>query len=246
MKDKFKKLLSYTVLLLVIYPFGLLLALTFKVLQWTKIIKIKHFDRFPHCTEKIILIANHPSMMDPFLMSILFSRGFIKNPFKFSPLNVPDKRIFYDSWYWFWLRPILIPVDRTSKRAEAGSLFQIKSAINCGRVVVIFPEGGRTFKGEHFIYSRGGKRIRTLKGGVGWLALKTGALVVPVWIEGSDKVLPNSHARLFTKFRLNHTITIKIGNPTKFAEDKSRSASRREQINQEIASSLLELADEEE
>ena len=117
----------------------------------------------------------------------------------------------------------------------------MKKALNSGKIVVLFPEGGRTFKGEDFLYSQKGKKIRILKDGIGWLVLKTGALVVPVWVEGTDKVLPNSLDKLFVFPRPWKKIIIKIGEPLRF---QGSSASKREQVNQIITNKLLELADE--
>ena len=104
-------------------------------------------------------------------------------------------------------------------------------------------EGGRTVKGEDFLYSQKGKKIRIFKDGLGWLVLKTGALVLPVWVEGTEKVLPNRPDKLFSCPNLREKITIKIGEPLRF---HGLPAAKREQATQIIANALLRLADEEE
>ena len=243
MKDKIRTILGFMVLNLVIYPFGILLAILFLLFRWLGYIKVLHWERFPHFREKTILVANHPSMLDPFLLAAMFFKGYLINPLKYGPLLVADKGNFYNSWYWFWLRPFLIPVGRGDKHSEAASFLRIKKALDKGRVIIIFPEGGRTFKGERFLYSKEGKRIRTLKGGIALLIRKTKAMVVPVWIEGTERFLPNSKHKLFTRFQLSKkAMAVKIGEPLQFQADEN---TKREEIVQVIASSLLQLADEE-
>ena len=142
----------------------------------------------------------------------------------------------------------MIPVERGDRKKEAASFLRIIKAIEAGRPAIIFPEGGRTFKGVEgeLHYSPKGKRIRPFKGGVGLLACKTRALIVPVWIEGSDKVVPNSRKTLWTKLMwwklFEKGITIKIGKPINV---ESFSDKNREEITQEIVISLLKLADQE-
>ncbi len=246
MKERIKTILGFVVITLVIYPFGVILAAVFLLLRLLKYIKILHWERFPHFRKKIILVANHPSMLDPFLAVALFFKGYLLNPLKYGPLVVSDKKNFWDSWYWFWLRPFLIPVDRGNKRSEAKSFLLIKKALEAGRVVIIFPEGGRTFCGERFLYSESGKKMRILKGGVALLVRKTNASVIPVWFEGTDRVLPNSRKTLFTRFRIRRktTIFVKIGEPLHFKTEELGGSCDREEITQVIASALLNLADE--
>ena len=66
-------------------------------------------------------------------------------------------------------------------------------------------------------------------------AINTGARVLPIWIEGTDKVLPNNR---FPLPSLWHTITIKIGQPFLVSEGG------REEATSKIALALLALADE--
>jgi 1-acyl-sn-glycerol-3-phosphate acyltransferase len=65
-----------------------------------------------------------------------------------------------------------IPVNRVG--TDVGALRTAAASVLAGQVVVIFPEG-----------RRGAGEFKTIKGGVGWLALVTGAPVVPVSIFGT-------------------------------------------------------------
>ena len=81
-----------------------------------------------------------------------------------------------------------------------------------------------------------GKKLGELKDGAAWLAMKTNARILPIWVEGTDKVLPNDRLPFP---RLWHRTTIKIGNPFFVTGAKRREATI------EIAQHLLKLADEE-
>ena len=231
-------------ILLFAYPAGLIIALLGLLGRACGCIKILHSERLSCMKklDKIILVSNHPSVIDPFLIAILISLYYISNPLRHAPLIVADRLSFYDSW-WFWpFRSVMVPVDRDSDRKRALSLIRIRKAIDCGRPIIIFPEGGRTFKGKdgEFLYSKMGNRIRFLQGGIGLLVRKSGATVIPVGIHGSDKVVPNSRKRLFTKFLpWKGVIKIVTGEPIQFEPNTPR-----EQVTQKIANQILELVDE--
>lgn len=227
------------------YPCAIIMGILFHLFRLCKRIRVLHSERFPRWERKIILVSNHPSLLEPFLLPALFFREYLFHPLRYGPWSTPDRKNFYDRWYWFWIRARSIPVDREDEREGLRSFFQMKEIVKSGGIVILFPEGGRTFKGENFLYSQGGKRIRIFKDGLGWLVLKTGALVLPVWVEGTDEVLPNDPDKLFTRLRFGDRIiiTIKIGQPLRL---QGLPAVKREQATQMIANALLKLADEEE
>ena len=230
------------VLLGAVYSIGILLGSLFYLLKTLGTIQILHWERFPKKPANLILISNHPSLVEPILLPALFFRGYIFHPFKFTPWSTPDRSNYYDRWYWFWTRPRAVPVDRKDKREELKAFFKLKEILTSGGTVVFFPEGGRTFKGEEFFYSQKGKKLRMLKEGTGLLVTKTQATVLPVWVEGTEDVLPNSPDpdKLYYTFpRIWKKMIIKIGEPLKF--DPSN---KKEEITQKLVISLLKLADE--
>ena len=247
MKEKTKQtaavLSEATSLLLFAYPLGLLLGLLGFIGRAFRVIKVMHSERLS-CLgklDKVILVSNHPSVIDPFLVALLLAWYYALHPLKHSPLIVADRLKFYDSW-WFWpFRSVMVPVDRDSDRKKAAALLRIKKAVDLGKPIIIFPEGGRTFKGKdgEFLYSKKGNRIRILQGGIGLLVRKTGATIIPIGIDGSDKVVPNSRKRLFTRFIPWKRITIVVGEPIRFTPDTPR-----EQVTQVIGVKILELIDE--
>lgn len=66
-------------------------------------------------------------------------------------------------------------VDRANKKSAHSSLQQAIDAVKDGRSIVIFPEGTRSKNGE----------IGEFRGGAMKIAMETGAVVVPVLLEGT-------------------------------------------------------------
>ena len=99
---------------------------------------------------------------------------------------------------------------------------------------VIF-ENNFTVHTQYMSSNEKGRELGKLKDGAAWLALVTGARILPIWVEGTDKVLPNNKYPLP---RLWHRVTIKIGNPV------SIQGNTRKEATSEISQALLELADE--
>jgi len=247
MKEKSKQavvvVLEAAAWLLLVYPLGLLFGLLFWFGRLCRAIKVLHIERLACLQEldKVIIASKHPSVIDPFLVAVLLFEYYVFNPWRHAPLIVADRLLFYDSW-WFWpFRLVMVPVDRSDGRKKAAALLRIKKAVDLGRPIIIFPEGGRTFKGKEgeFLYSKKGARIRFLQEGIGLLVRKTGATVIPVGIDGSDRVVPNSEKKLLTRFIFWKRIVISVGKPMKFSTDTPR-----EQVTQEIASAILALVDE--
>lgn len=261
----FRKLLNEIRFLLVNYLFGPFAGVIFCLYEASGRIKFIHFERFPMWEENLIIISNHPSLLEPVLLPFMgfpwmnfpwvfsshwrrvkfslvwFShlRKEFNMPKKLIPVNVPDRQNFFDYGFWKVFQGINIPVDRNGKpQGRISTIMALKDILTDGGRVLIFPEGGRTYKAVKRGKSKspGNKEIGKLKHGASWLALATGARILPIWVEGTDKVLPNDKLPIP---RLWHRITVKIGVPF------SISRMEREEATSEITKALLVLADEE-
>jgi 1-acyl-sn-glycerol-3-phosphate acyltransferase len=73
-----------------------------------------------------------------------------------------------------------VPVRRASRRDSTASLEAALEVLRGGHAFGIYPEGTRSRDGRLY-------RGRT---GVGWLALRSGAPIVPVALQGTDRVQP--------------------------------------------------------
>ncbi len=120
----------------------------------------------------VILAANHASFLDPIAVGCALVR----------PIDYLARQTLFDipGFGWF-LRSIRVrPVRRGESDLKA--MRQSISLLSQGACLVVFPEGTRTRDG----------RIQPLRGGVGLLAARSGAAVVPVWVEGSFSAWPRS------------------------------------------------------
>lgn len=259
-----KKLFAEIRFLVVNYFLGPILGVLICLLEAFGRIRFLHFERFPIWEEKLIIVANHPSLLEPVVLPLMgfpwMNFPWIFSPvwyrFKFSlswfrelqkeftfqkkliPANVPDKNNFYDPPYMKVFQGINVPVDRNGgPRGRISTVMALKEILDKGGRVLIFPEGSRTFKAvpKHDIKSANGKNLGKLRDGAAWLALKTHARILPIWVEGTDKVLPNNRLPLP---RLWHKITIKIGQPFVIGRET------RQEATSAITQALLSLAHE--
>ncbi|NTV29739.1 MAG: 1-acyl-sn-glycerol-3-phosphate acyltransferase, partial [Candidatus Omnitrophica bacterium] len=90
------------------------------------------------------------------------------------------------------------PVKRLS--ADRGALNEFLRQIKLGYPVLIFPQG-----------TRGGAKVQA---GVGFLAVNSGAPVVPIYISGTDKVLPKGE-----KLPRRTPVTVTFGEPFTLPQD---------------------------
>jgi 1-acyl-sn-glycerol-3-phosphate acyltransferase len=92
-----------------------------------------------------------------------------------------------------------IPVRRGAGQAALDALDQQRALLERGSAVALYPEGTRSLDG----------RLYKGRTGVAFLALQTGAPVVPVGLIGTDKVMPKGA----TMPSLKHRVTVKFGAP---------------------------------
>jgi len=96
------------------------------------------------------------------------------------------------------------PVDRGAADIEA---FRLASRIlDAGYVLLVFPEGTRSPTGE----------LQEAKDGAAMLALRTGALIVPIGINNSDAVWRKGSKVPMPLPR--RTVTMRVGEPFRLAD----------------------------
>ncbi len=237
--------MSSVIFWLTTYPFSIILGSFFLTLRITGRVRIVHPERMPKDLNNVIVAPNHPSLWEALLLAVINYLCSITHvlyalirPHKQIPWSTPDPRLAIGKWYFFFLHTRLIWVPRGDTNGCIKAFRQMVTLLKNGNCIILFPEGGRTFLGEEFHYSAKGKRIRACKEGVEKLIQITGATVVPIWIEGADKVLPNDGSRMP---RIWERMTIVIGEPIEFEDPRSLDS---QIIQQRIIDALLNLADE--
>ena len=163
-------------------------------------------------TGGVILASNHLSFIDSFAIPLAAPRQvhFLAKDDYFTGTGV---RGFLSRELFEGLGAI--PVDRRSSRAAQESLDSALKVLGEGEAFGIYPEGTRSRDGRLY-------RGRT---GVAWLALESGAPVVPVGLIGTDKVQP-----IGARFPRLHRVHVQFGTPIRpedFAADGSPGLARR-------------------
>ncbi len=240
---KKEKIVNGLIFWLIAYPVGLIIGLGFCLLKLTGRVKVANACLLPVGRGRKIIASNHPSLWEPILLIGMFFGQYVFHPIKLIPWSTPDKGNYWNKWYWRFGRLRFIPVPRGNRRGELEAMKRMMRVLRNNNTIILFPEGGRTHWGQEFVRSEiSGKEIRELKSGIGHLVFRTKCLVVPVWVEGTEKVLPNNGA-WFPRFW--RKCEIKIGVPLRwektFQLDKRQAV---EKITDDIAQALIALADE--
>lgn len=149
-----------------------------------------------------LIAANHASHLDPPLVGCQIARQMRF----FARKTLWSNRVF--SW---WLdRVESIAVDRES--GDVGAIRKVLQALKEERAIVLFPEGTRTLDGH----------LQKPKAGVGLMACKTGAPVVPCRVYGSYEAFGKG-AKLP---RFGTPVTIVFGAPIPATEYDDPSAGK--------------------
>lgn len=118
----------------------------------------------------VLLVANHSSYLDPPLVGISTKRwvGFLAQAglAGFAPLK------------WWMAQVGVTLIDRNAPSKDAMRL--VADNLNQGQAVGIFPEGTRSKDGS----------VGPFRTGVEFLVRRTGAMVVPVGIDGASRAYP--------------------------------------------------------
>jgi len=138
-----------------------------------------------------ILCPNHTSIIDSFMLPLVLPRR----------ITFVGKAEYLDSWKTRYLFPAMgmIPIDRAGGDAAARALDAAARVLGRGELFGIYPEGTR---------SRDGKLHRGHTGPAR-LALRTGAPIVPVGLQGTRDIQPPD-AKLPRPFR---SCTVRFGRP---------------------------------
>lgn len=125
----------------------------------------------------LLLVGNHTGTVDPPLTGALVPRRDLH--------YMAKSESFANPWNAWLLRAFnAFPVVRHS--ADRSSLRQALDVLQGGHALMVYPEGSRSPDG----------RLRRPLPGVGFLARRSGAVIVPVAVWGSENVLPRGSLRL--------------------------------------------------
>ena len=171
----------------------------------------------------VILAANHESYLDPPLVGMLF----------------PGAMRFI-AWDGLFKIPVFasliralgaVPVSQENKSSAASLLRDVMEFIKNGYSVLIFPEGERSPNGT----------LMPFEGGAALISLKTGAPIVPVWLDGTFEAYPSSK-----KIPRPRRVAVTFGEPI-FPSDLPDGISekeRREELLRLLKDALVKISGE--
>lgn len=176
-----------------------------------------------------IIASNHLSIVDSIFLPLMLKR----------PVTFAAKSEYFtgtrlsDRFMAAYMRATKqLSVDRVGARSAQGTLEAALRLIQSGELFGIYPEGTRSPDGKLY-------RGRT---GIGWLALASGAPVIPVAMVGSDRVLPPGHT-----IPSLQRIGIRVGPPLTFEgySEHRPAAQARRAITDEVMKAIQDLSGQE-
>jgi 1-acyl-sn-glycerol-3-phosphate acyltransferase len=136
--------------------------------------RVRHYGSLPG-HGPLIVVANHQGWADGFLLAASF-------PLSAEVRLLGDREGTGKVWWWrAVLRAVgmVITIERASKTADRTALGATLAALERGDVVVVFAEGR---------VSRVESSLGPFARGVGYLALRSGAPILPVWLSGTAEL----------------------------------------------------------
>jgi 1-acyl-sn-glycerol-3-phosphate acyltransferase len=176
-----------------------------------------------------ILASNHLSVIDSVYLPLLVERpvSFAAKSEYFTGTGLRDRVV------GAYLRSTnQLPTDRAGGQAAMAMLDAALNLLKAGQLFGIYPEGTRSPDGRLY-------RGRT---GVGFLALNSGAPVIPVAMVGTDHMLPPGR-----RIPRPGKIEIRIGEPLDFAEFRGQPAGARQRraVTDEVVQAIQKLSGQE-
>ena len=180
-------------------------------------------------TGPAILASNHLSVIDSIFLPLMVSRPvtFAAKSEYFTGTRLRDKAVAT------YLRATnQLSTDRAGSRAAQDMLEAALGLLGAGQLFGIYPEGTRSPDGRLY-------RGRT---GVGWLALHSGAPVIPVAMIGTEKLMPPG-ARIPRPGKIG----IRIGEPLTFDAlmAEGPGARQRRAVTDEVVQAIQKLSGQE-
>lgn len=180
-------------------------------------ITVSGLEKVP-LTGPLIVASNHASYLDPPVIG-----GAMPRPISY----MARKTLFNNPLFGWWISSLnAFPVDRDGDSRDA--LRTCCERIEQGGAVLMFPEGTRTETG----------RLAEVRRGIGTVAVRSGAPVLPVYLWGSYLSWPKGQG-----CPRRHRMRLHIGDPIE-TRDVPRGRARREEqdrIHAEVEAALHRL-----
>jgi 1-acyl-sn-glycerol-3-phosphate acyltransferase len=166
-------------------------------------------------TGGLLIAANHASYLDiPLLGCGMRRRAWYLGRNDLFPIPVLNGILQALGW-------IPVRLGRLDREAFRKAIDLIRT----GKVVVIFPEGGRSHDGH----------LRPPKAGIGAIVSQTGCSVVPAYLKGTFDVLP-----MRARWPRLRQVTVRFGAPIRFETGKQTERAETKQFYQQVSRTVIE------
>ncbi len=177
----------------------------FLVLCFAKVflrLEVHGLENIP--TEKGVIIApNHVSNFDPPIVGVSVP---------FACHYFAKEELFANRYFGWLIRHLnAMPVKRGA--IDRTAIHDAMDVLKNKGALLFFPEGTRSQDGE----------LHDAKMGISMLARQAGVGVVPVYIAGTDKVLPKGASRIHF-----HKVVVHFGRPVELPNDPALVANKKE------------------
>lgn len=189
----------------------------FKVFNRTTVIGRENIPR----KSNTLLLSNHQSMIDSFLVGMFAFFPYSLLYPSLLPWNPAAEENFYRSRFVGWLADNWKCIPIKKGRKDVGAIYRMAEALRLSPMT-LFPEGTRSRDGT----------IGRARPGAGFLILETRPTVIPVCIDGMDKLLPIGAMipRVFKRIYVNY------GKPIDFSDFYAQERSK------EVAQAIVDRA----
>jgi 1-acyl-sn-glycerol-3-phosphate acyltransferase len=167
----------------------------------------------------LILAANHVSYVDP----LFIGAAILERPLHF----MAKEELFQIPFIGALIRRLhTVPVRRG--QVDYAAMKQSLRLLEEGEILAMFPEGTR---GDGMV-------LQEAEEGIGFLAVRSGRPVVPVYLHGTDSVLPRGK-----RIPRVHPVTIYFGHPLRLGRDVSARVGRGSyrRLSEEVMKGIDEL-----
>jgi len=234
-------------LFLYVWIVGNLFGIIYTLMRITRRVEIKghSWKKLNHKDRGLLVICNHPSPTEGALLPFLFyPLALVHFRPTLVPRGLPAGEFYHKRWF-IPFRPVSIPIDRDSLREGLRCSKEVERRLREGQVVLIHPERERIYtEGDSDSrVSRSGKKMKMFRPGARRLFLNTNCLVLPVWMDGGERMIRNKSDSPRPRFthvpRIWRKVTIKIGEPMDVGHMS------KDEVVRFLEDALLELADRE-
>jgi 1-acyl-sn-glycerol-3-phosphate acyltransferase len=176
----------------------------------------------------VIFASNHLSFIDSIAIPIAAPR---RLPFMAKQHYFEGTGMMGRLRRWFFSAIGVFGVERGAGQAGLDSLEIGKRIVESGGAMALYPEGTRSLDG----------RLYKGRTGVAFLALSTGATVVPVGLKGTEKIQP-----VGTSFPRPHRFSVVFGEPLDLSVHGAANSGRaRRAATDEIMAAIHALSEQE-